>query len=169
MSITKKLAIAAFTIALSACGSDGGNNSPAESSQKERFPIPEISQNRPKTGIGAVVNVPWLITESASDDDGLVYRPYFYFTGETVSLTTLCGIVEDGERKWIKPTATSRVLWKDGSVEVLEDTEAEEIIGNWKCTAGTRAVEFNYRVLDNGETLELSAFGDSVKLSAFRN
>lgn len=149
-----------FTLLLASCGKDKKYDAPVVTMDGVPMPLPKVDPNRPKTGKGAFVDVPWVIPSKIKSEKGALFRPFLYVTGNDYHYSYLCGTVVDGKPKWIKPTAYSPVEWGDGYFDVLNSNEAKESVGNWSCTARAFEGVHYFEVLDNGETLKLSFEGD---------
>lgn len=187
MKLSSFVSISAIVISLAACGGNKGGNSNNNSSNdnqssetttkpgktkktsKNGVTLPQIDPNRPKTGRGALLNVPWLLKDAAVTMYGVTFRPYFYITENTLTATFLCGTKLNGQWSWIKPKASSAIAWGNDYFRVLETNTDMGTINGIDCEVNTIERDFNYEIYDNGERMTLTVDGEVLNMELFRD
>lgn len=172
------VAALAATLALGACGGEGGNSPSIEIPLPDvDFPIPEIPDSRPKTGRDALYDVPWTTKAAPKRDGNVMGKSYFLFTKDTMSYVTLCTPIVPikGKREWIAPTATAKIAFGDkkDSFKTLEEATDKATVGGKSCAVSIpKDITFEYTIEDNGEKLTLKSPQDPAnpqELYIFRN
>lgn len=187
MKLSTFASITAIVISLTACGGNKGGNSNNNNSNdnqnsetttnpgktknpsKNGVSLPQIDPNRPKTGRGALLNVPWLLKDAAVTMYGITFRPYFYITENTLTATFLCGTKINGQWNWIKPNASSSITWGDNYFRVLETNTDMGTINGIECEVKTIERDFEYEIYDSGERMTLTVDGEILNMELFRD
>lgn len=178
----------AAVLVLTGCGENGKNSDLPIPLPDVDFPLPKVDENRPKTGREALFNVPWTSLKDPQRDGNIFGKSYLLITKDSVSRVVMCApivVVTGGERKWITPTATAKIVWSDkgegdgskGSFTTQNEevvTAKEKLEGRTCAVSLTPKATYNYEIGDDGKLLSLTSKGKDGKeildvLVIFRN
>lgn len=174
MKLITTSALIAFALTFTAC-SAGSENKTSIPLPNVDFPIPEVDENRPKTGREALYGVPWTSKSGPKQNGNIMGKSYFMFSPDSLSRVTLCTPIVPikGKREWISPTATVKLEWTDKGFKTTEEATAKDTIEGKSCSSKlVKDVSYAYELKDNGDTLILTSPQDPSykdELVIFRN